>query len=198
MSTEEVNENQNAEGEQGAESAENTAEQSTPPAEMVEIMLNGGKSTVAKSDQINFKEWPAFNVGDTVKVHYRITEGDKERVQVYEGAVIGIRGEGLSKTFMVRRVSHDVGVERIFPYHSPSIAKIEVSRKGKVRRAKLFYLRKRSGKSARIKEAFDARAVAEAKARKSGGKKKKATKKKEAPAAAQAAPVAPAAPEDSE
>lgn len=180
MSTEETqNENQTAE-----EAAPEAAE--AAPVEMVEITVNGGKSTIAKGDHINFKEWPAFNIGDTVKVHYRITEGDKERIQVYEGAVISIRGEGLSRTFIVRRVSHDVGVERIFPYHSPSIAKIEVSRRGKVRRAKLFYLRQRSGKSARIKEAFDARAVSEAKkARKTtAAKKKKATKKKEAPAAA--------------
>ena len=176
MSTEETN-NEN----QTAETAEETP--AAAPAEMVQITLNGGQATIAKGDHINFKEWPSFNVGDTVKVHYRITEGDKERIQVYEGAVISIRGEGLSKTFIVRRVSHDVGVERIFPYHSPSIAKIEVSRKGKVRRAKLFYLRKRSGKSARIKEAFDAGAVAAAKAKKSGGKRKKAKKKEEAAAA---------------
>lgn len=186
MSTEETNnENQTAEGTEEAQQA--------APAEMVQITLNGGKATLAKGDHIAFKEWPSFNVGDTVKVHYRITEGDKERIQVYEGAVISIRGEGLSRTFMVRRVSHDVGVERIFPYHSPSIAKIEVSRRGKVRRAKLFYLRQRSGKSARIKEAFNATAMAAAKAKKSGGKKKKATKKKEetaAPAPAEAAPAA--------
>ncbi|MCB1138788.1 MAG: 50S ribosomal protein L19 [Leptospiraceae bacterium] len=144
---------------------------------MVQISLNGGKKTLARADHLQFKEWPSFNIGDTVKVHYRITEGDKERIQVYEGAVISIRGEGLSRTFIVRRVSHDVGVERIFPYHSPSIAKIEVSRRGKVRRAKLFYLRQRSGKSARIKEAFDARAMEAAKAKKSGGKKKKDTRK---------------------
>tara|TARA_B100001939_G_scaffold347331_1_gene368632 strand:- start:28659 stop:29225 length:567 start_codon:yes stop_codon:yes gene_type:complete len=183
MSTEETNnENPTAEGTEEAQQA--------APAEMIEITLNGGKATIAKGDHIQFKDWPSFNVGDTVKVHYRITEGDKERIQVYEGAVISIRGEGLSRTFIVRRVSHDVGVERIFPYHSPSIAKIEVSRRGKVRRAKLFYLRQRSGKSARIKEAFDANAAAAAKAKKSGGKKKKATKKKEAKETAATAPAA--------
>lgn len=175
MSTEETNnENQTAETAEATEAAESA--EKTAPVEMVQISLNGGKATLAKGDHLAFKEWPSFNIGDTVKVHYRITEGDKERIQVYEGAVISIRGEGLSRTFIVRRVSHDVGVERIFPYHSPSIAKIEVSRRGKVRRAKLFYLRQRSGKSARIKEAFDARAVEAAKAKKSGGKKKKAAK----------------------
>ena len=103
--------------------------------------------------QDNLKEWPAFNVGDQVKVHYRIIEGEKERIQVYEGNVISIRGEGFSRSFIVRRISHDVGVERIFPYHSPAIAKIEISRRGRIRRAKLFYLREKSGKQGRIKEA---------------------------------------------
>jgi large subunit ribosomal protein L19 len=93
-----------------------------------------------------------FEVGDTVKVHYKIVEGSRERVQVYEGVVIAIGNKGGGKTFTVRRVSYDVGVERIFPLLSPRIAKIEVVRKGKTRRAKLYFLRERSGKSAKLRE----------------------------------------------
>lgn len=89
-----------------------------------------------------------FNVGDTVKVHTRVVEGDKERIQVYSGIVIGRKGTGLNENFTVRRVSYGEGVERVFPIHSPRIAKIEVERKGAVRRAKLNYLRSRKGKSA--------------------------------------------------
>jgi large subunit ribosomal protein L19 len=93
-----------------------------------------------------------FEIGDTVKVHYKIIESGKERIQVYEGVVISIANKSHSKTFTVRRISYDIGVERIFPLHSPRIAKIELSRKGSVRRAKLFYLRDKKGKSGRIKE----------------------------------------------
>jgi len=89
-----------------------------------------------------------FVVGDTVKVHTRVIEGDKERVQIYTGIVIGRKGTGINANFTVRRVSSGVGVERVFPLHSPRIAKIEVERKGSVRRAKLNYLRDRKGKSA--------------------------------------------------
>lgn len=95
---------------------------------------------------------PVFRPGDTVKVHVKIVEGTRERIQVFEGYVIKRRGSSLSETFTVRRVSYGVGVERCFPLHSPRIDKIEVVRKGKVRRAKLYYLRQRSGKAARIKE----------------------------------------------
>ena len=95
---------------------------------------------------------PAFRVGDTVKVHVRIKEGDKERIQVYEGVVIARKGKGATETFTVRRVAYNVGVERTFPVHSPKLAKIEIARRGKVRRAKLYYLRERTGKAARIKE----------------------------------------------
>ena len=95
---------------------------------------------------------PAFRVGDTVKVHVRIKEGDKERIQMYEGVCIARKGKGATETFTVRRVSYNVGVERTFPVHSPKLAKIELVRRGKVRRAKLYYLRERTGKSARIKE----------------------------------------------
>lgn len=94
---------------------------------------------------------PNFNVGDRIKVHVRVIEGDKERIQPFEGDVISIRGAGLNKTFTVRKIASGVGVERIFPYNSPKIAKIEVIKEGSVRRAKLFYLRKLSGKAAKIK-----------------------------------------------
>lgn len=93
-----------------------------------------------------------FEVGDTVKVHYKIIEGDKERIQVFEGIVIAIDNHGLGKNFTVRKISFDVGVERIFPLFSPRIGKIDVVRKGKARRAKLYFLRERKGKSAKLKE----------------------------------------------
>ena len=95
---------------------------------------------------------PDFAPGDTVNIHVRVVEGEKERIQQYQGVVIGIRGGGANKTFNVRKVSNGVGVERIFPFYSPKIAKIEVVRRGHVRRAKLFYLRELRGKAARIKE----------------------------------------------
>ena len=95
---------------------------------------------------------PEFRVGDTIKVHYRIKEGSKERVQVFQGIVIQRRWAQISKTFTVRKISNGVGVERIFPLHSPNIQKIDVVRFGRVRRAKLFYLRKAKGKAARVKE----------------------------------------------
>lgn len=95
---------------------------------------------------------PDFGPGDTVNIHYRVVEGAKERIQQFEGVVISDRGSGANKTFIVRKISYNVGVERIFPRYSPQIAKIEVKKRGKVRRAKLFYLRKLRGKAARIKE----------------------------------------------
>ena len=95
---------------------------------------------------------PAFTSGDTVRVHVRVIEGDKERVQVFEGVVIAIQNGGAAKTFTVRKISGGVGVERIFPYASPRIAKLEVVREGRVRRAKLYYLRGLRGKAARIQE----------------------------------------------
>jgi large subunit ribosomal protein L19 len=93
-----------------------------------------------------------FNVGDTVKVHVNIKEGTRERVQMYEGVVLKKQGGGLTETFTVRRISYGIGVERTFPVHSPKLAKVEVVRRGKVRRAKLNYLRERVGKAAKIKE----------------------------------------------
>jgi len=94
------------------------------------------------------KDSAKFNVGDNVRVHTEVVEGDKERIQVFAGVVIGIRGRGLNQTFTVRRISYGEGVERIFPTHSPRVEKIEVERQGKVRRAKLTYLRGRIGKGA--------------------------------------------------
>jgi large subunit ribosomal protein L19 len=93
-----------------------------------------------------------FRVGDTIKVHYKIIEGKTERVQVYEGLVIALNNTGINRTVTVRKISYGVGVERIFPVHSPKIEKIEVSRTGKVRRAKLYYIRDRVGKAAKVKQ----------------------------------------------
>jgi large subunit ribosomal protein L19 len=95
---------------------------------------------------------PEFAAGDTVNVHVRVVEGEKERIQQFQGVVIAFKGSGARRTFTVRKVSNGVGVERIFPVFSPKVAKIEVVRYGRVRRAKLYYLRERRGKSARIRE----------------------------------------------
>ena len=97
-------------------------------------------------------EIPAFEVGDTVKVHVRIKEGQKYRIQVFEGTVIAKRHGGIQETFTVRRVAHGCGIERVFPVHSPVVDKVEVVRHGKVRRSKLYYLRDRVGKAAKVKE----------------------------------------------
>lgn len=97
-------------------------------------------------------ELPQFNIGDTVKVSVRIKEGERERIQVFEGTVIAKKHGGIAETFTVRRFSYGVGVERVFPIHSPFVEKVEVVRKGKVRRAKLFYLRQRTGKAAKVKQ----------------------------------------------
>jgi large subunit ribosomal protein L19 len=101
-------------------------------------------------DQIK-TDLPNFNPGDHIRVHVRVVEGDKERIQPFEGDVINIRGTGINKTFTVRKISSGVGVERIFPFNSPKLAKVEVLKEGDVRRAKLYYLRNLSGKAARIK-----------------------------------------------
>ncbi|MBW5444599.1 50S ribosomal protein L19 [Cohnella sp. CFH 77786] len=98
------------------------------------------------------KDVPSFRPGDTLKVHVKVVEGSRERIQLFEGVVIKRRGGGISETFTVRKISYGVGVERTFPVHSPRIEKIEVARRGKVRRAKLYYLRDLRGKAARIKE----------------------------------------------
>jgi len=98
------------------------------------------------------KDVPRVQSGDTVRVHVKIVEGDKERIQIFEGIVIGLSGGGLRETFRVRKISYGIGVERIFPMHSPRLDKIEVVKKGRVRRAKLYYLRDRKGKAAQIRE----------------------------------------------
>jgi large subunit ribosomal protein L19 len=95
---------------------------------------------------------PAFSPGDSVRVHVKVREGNRERTQVFEGVVIRRQGSGLKETFTVRRVTYGIGVERIFPVHSPVVSRIEVTKRGRVRRAKLYYLRKRTGKAARIRE----------------------------------------------
>ncbi len=95
---------------------------------------------------------PVIEIGSTVKVHVRIKEGEKERIQVFEGTVIAKNNSGIAETFTVRRVSYGVGVERVFPVHSPSVDKVELVRRGQVRRAKLYYLRDRVGKAAKVKE----------------------------------------------
>ena len=96
---------------------------------------------------------PEFNVGDTLKVHVKIVEGQRERIQVFEGYVLKMQGGGISETFTVRRLAQGIGVEKTFPMHSPKVAKIEVLKRGRVRRAKLNYMRERTGKAARIKSA---------------------------------------------
>jgi len=98
------------------------------------------------------KDVPDFGPGDSVRVHVKVTEGGRERVQVFEGVVLKRRGGGLGESFTVRRVTYGIGVERTFPLHSPSVERIEVTRRGRVRRAKLYYLRGLKGKAARIKE----------------------------------------------
>ena len=110
-------------------------------------------STLIEFEKSNMRQDPPeFRPGDTIAVHYKIKEGDRQRIQIFEGVVIAKKGGGIRETFMVRKVSYGVGVERIFPLHSPLIDKVTVKRKGKVRRAKLYYLRGLSKKASRIKE----------------------------------------------
>ena len=109
------------------------------------------KLEVFASEQLK-ETVPSFNIGDTVRVHNRIKEGTRERIQMYEGTVISRHGGGISETFTVRRVAYGCGVEKTFPLHSPNVAKVEVIRKGKVRRAKLYYIRERVGKASKDKE----------------------------------------------
>lgn len=98
------------------------------------------------------REWPVFGAGDNITVFYKIKEGNKERIQPFQGVVLQRHGKGVTETFTVRKISGNIGVERVFPTHSPFIDKIQVNRRGVVRRARIFYLRERRGKSARIKE----------------------------------------------
>lgn len=108
------------------------------------------------------KDIPEFNVGDSVKVHCRVIEGDKERIQIYAGIVISRKGSGLNSSYTVRKISYGEGVERVFPLHSPKVAKVEVTRQGKVRRARLHYLRGRKGKEAMSVKERNTRALANA------------------------------------
>ena len=110
------------------------------------------KTTDIVDNQNKRTDIPAFGPGDEVKVHVRVVESGKERIQVFQGNITAIKGSGIAETYTVRKVSYGVGVERTFPVHSPSVAKIEVLRKGDVRRAKLYYLRDRVGKAAKIRE----------------------------------------------
>jgi large subunit ribosomal protein L19 len=110
------------------------------------------KISEIEQEQFRAQDLPPFRVGDTVRVFYKIREGDKQRIQVFEGVVIRHHRGGLRGTFTVRKVSYGVGVERIFPFHSPLIDRLEIKSRGRVRRARLYYLRSRSGKSARIRE----------------------------------------------
>ena len=106
----------------------------------------------ALNSQYMKEELPEVKVGDTVRVHVRIKEGSRERIQVFEGTVIARKGGGIGETITVRRISYGVGCEKVFPVHSPSIVSVETVRRGKVRRAKLYYLRERVGKAAKVKE----------------------------------------------
>ena len=125
--------------------------------------MNQALQKKIESEQFR-KDDAKFNVGDTVRVHTKVVEGDKERIQIFSGVVIGKRGTGLNETFSVRRISYGEGVERIFPLHSPRVDKIEVERHGDVRRAKLTYLRKRVGKGATLVKEMEEKAEAPAKA----------------------------------
>lgn len=121
-------------------------------AEQVKTPRLKGQALIADITKKYMKEVPAFRPGDTVKVHVKIVEGTRERIQIFEGLVIKRQGGGISETFTVRKISYSVGVERTFPVNSPAIDKIEVMRKGRVRRAKLNYIRTLSAKAARITE----------------------------------------------
>ena len=131
-------------------------------------------------DQVEVKEMKKevadVHIGDTVKVHMRIVEGEKERIQIIEGVVIKMRGGGARKTLTVRKVSFGIGVERIFPFHSPRVEKIEIVKRAKIRQAKLYYLRELRGKAARLKELKSVRPTTKAKKTPKRGKKAKAAK----------------------
>ena len=127
--------------------------------------------------QSQLKQRPVFKAGDSVKVHTKVVEGESERIQVFEGTVIKRRGSGISETFTVRKISFGVGVERTFPVHSPRIDKIEMVKSGKVRRSRLFYLRKLSGKAARLQEEEGAEAGKAAKASEESREKAPAAEK---------------------
>jgi large subunit ribosomal protein L19 len=118
------------------------------------------QALLEKIESEQYRKEPAkFNVGDSVRVHTKVVEGDKERIQIFSGVVIGKRGRGLNETFTVRRISYGEGVERVFPIHSPRVDKVEVERQGSVRRAKLTYLRKRLGRGATLVKEKESRAT---------------------------------------
>lgn len=126
-----------------------------------QVRVKGLADKVALVDKGTARsDLPDFSPGDTVKVHVRIKEGEKERIQAYEGVVIGRSGHGVNRSFNVRKISHGVGVERIFMENSPKIAKLEVVQQGRVRRAKLYYLREREGRAARIEREIETQASA--------------------------------------
>lgn len=133
------------------------------------------------------KTVPSFEIGDTVRVHVKVVEGEKERIQVFEGVVIARKGARNSETFTVRKISYGVGVERIFPVHSPVVSRIDVVRRGKARRAKLYYLRERKGKTARLS---DREFSAEAKGQSSGTRQSGSAESVESTATPEEAPVA--------
>jgi len=114
--------------------------------------MSGAVPEIQAIEQAQLRKLPDFRPGDQVEVHYRIREGEKERIQVFKGVVIRRKGGSIRETFTVRKVSYGVGVERIFPVHSPKIEKLEIVRRGHVRRAKLYYLRERRGKKARLRQ----------------------------------------------
>jgi large subunit ribosomal protein L19 len=129
---------------------------SLPPSRGLQTKLTAAEGLTLR------KDFPMYAAGDTVKVHVRIKEGEKERVQIYEGVVIAMSGKGASKSFTVRKISHGVGVERIFLESTPKIAKLEVAQEGKVRRAKLYYLRELEGKAAKIEREVETNAAHDA------------------------------------
>ena len=137
-----------------------TLQHSTTPTPHQTLFMNQAILDKIESEQFR-KNLVDFSVGDTVRVHTKVVEGDKERIQIFTGVVIGKRGRGLNETFTVRRISYGEGVERVFPVHSPRVDKIEVERKGSVRRAKLTYLRKRIGKGAVAVKEKDSAAAAD-------------------------------------
>jgi len=153
------------------------------------------QSLLDKIESEQFRKTPVeFGVGDSVRVHTKVVEGDKERIQIFSGVVIGRRGRGMNSTFTVRRISYGEGVERIFPVHSPRVDRVEVERKGSVRRAKLTYLRKRLGKGATLVKEMEGRtAEADNAAAKSAAKAATKAAAKTASDAAAAKAAAPAA-----
>src|SRR5438045_9749974 len=134
---------------ENGQSATVALQHSIPPTPQRTLFMN--QAILEKIESEQFRKNPVnFGVGDTVRVYTKVVEGDKERIQIFTGVVIGKRGRGLNETFTVRRISYGEGVERVFPVHSPRVDKIEVERRGSVRRAKLTYLRKRLGKGATL------------------------------------------------